>query len=384
MSLILHAVIAPLLILLTTYLFRPALLFSFTNNANLDLELTPQLTNENISINNLGNDSVSSSLFPRSHPNYPNYKLLNSTTTKLGNTLVVGELHPPSQYSHPLRYLRINRSLIGGVWMVNDWPSIYQNFVIQQAFHQLDGFSSKCSVALMGLGIGSAISSGPVKEDNITIVELEREIHENAVSYFDLDPTVDIKIQDALQWAELKDNKFNVFIHDFFASNYINHNLFSVQFFEKLLAQKAVQDAPVMFVINFFASHDSVITKALVRTTRQVFPSCALLHDQVTQDFSFSASTPCNFVLFCSTNPKQQWRFLPPSTKNQLSSGFHNYILHTLNQRIVPEIEYYQSLPEHFVISDDNDPFESIRDQEVENHIALMDQVLPSEVWDFY
>lgn len=183
----------------------------------------------------------SSSFFPYSHPSFPSVRLLNSTKSLTGN-IVVGELLTPSiaaaglsaqqkrdfgrsnpwahrdnKYSLPMRYLRADHSLLGGVWLPN-YPSLkgsvsfYGVFYLQEAAHYLSpppydefitNFSSnnaRPNVLIMGLGIGTAAQGYSSASYDVSVLEIDPSVYENAVKYFGLSPEFEHFIMDAADW----------------------------------------------------------------------------------------------------------------------------------------------------------------------------------------
>lgn len=329
--------------------------------------------------------------FPLYHPTHSNLRILNSTNSITGQ-IVVGEIFPgkDSPYSRPIRYLRADHSLIGGVWLdpnsLDIVQSIYPAFFVQEAVRLIDPQPDNRNVILLGLGVGTAVEGFVTHNYLCSILELDPAVYEAATTYFNLPSTINkVIIEDATVWADKYnqgslDKRYGIVIHDFFSGGGVPSNLYTTQFWtvlnEKILSSDGI------LVVNFYGSYESLITKSIARTLLQVFPSCIMLHDKlglirVTDD------EPLNMILFCrKTESNLQFRKTIPEDWG--TSNLRQHIFQSLEERILSLTDIGQLPSDEYIITDEFNPLNSVQRSNSRKHWEIMNHVLPIQAWQLY
>lgn len=328
--------------------------------------------------------------FPHCHPSYPNLCILNSTHSVTGQ-VVVGEIFPGqnSPYSTPIRYLRVDHSLVGGVWLdpnsLETIQSIYPAFFVQEAVRLIEPQPENRNAILLGLGIG-VVAEGLVNHNYFcSILELDPAVYEAANKYFNLPRTSEVIIEDAAIWADKykqsqRTKKYGIVIHDFFSGGGVPSQLFTSQFWD-VIGEKVLAEDGIL-VVNFYGSYRSIITESIARTLQEVFPSCIMLHDKLGSD-TIKYDEPLNMIIFCRKLPTKL-HFRDTTSLDWGSSQLRKYIFSTLQQRILSLAEIAQLPAEKFLITEQYNPLEQFQRSNSLEHWKIMNEVLPPQAWELY
>jgi spermidine synthase len=337
--------------------------------------------------------SLSKDSFPVIHPRHPENQIFSSTKSVTGQ-VIVGELKPVSnnpKYSTTMRYLRVDHSLIGGVWVDTKTnkviSTIYPVFILQEAARLISPAPRSKEVIVLGLGTG-AVVEGLVKNGYSTsILELDPEVYFAAKDYFELPETKEVFLEDAETWANnykagVNSQKYGIVIHDFFTGGGVPAKLFSIEFWTNLQANILANDG--VLVINFYHKFNSFATKAIMKTLLSVFDTCELLHDTVHPKFldpTVTADENTNMVAFCRN------RGYKIDFRNDQKYGnnmFRKYIFNTLEQRKWNLDHIKKDNNTRYILTDTYNPMSKWDIKEAENHWKLMNMVLPPEAWELF
>lgn len=347
--------------------------------------------------------------FPMIHPTHSNIRLLN-TTKSLTGQVVVGEIEPGPgfNYSTPMRYLRVDRSLLGGVWLPN-FPTLegsqspYPIFYIEEGAQYLvpsvsgkseskdgeeDNNSETKNAILLGLGVGTAAKELANSGYSVDMLEIDPAVYENAVKYFDLkSEKYTPLIMNAKDWIDeytdksgsiVRNKKYNIIIHDFFSEGNGLEELYSVKAFstirEKILKEEGV------LVVNIFGSVNGGMTAKVLLSLLEVFKgNCDMFHDSLNTpnpktgiievDYQFEY---LNLAIFCR-NPNFKINFDQKKIQSILKRDLRGIVLSTLQQRKIriPSRKKLRSRVKN-------------ADLTMKEHRRIMDSTLPKEAWAFY
>ena len=337
--------------------------------------------------------SLSKDSFPVIHPKHTENQIFSSKKSVTGQ-VVVGELSPVSnnsKYSTTMRYLRVDHSLIGGVWVNTETnkviSTIYPVFLLQEAARLISPASRSKEAIVLGLGTGAAVEGLVNNGYSTSILELDPEVYYAARDYFELPETKKVFLEDAEVWANsyktgVNSQKYGIVIHDFFTGGGVPAKLFSIEFWTNLQSNILTKDG--VLVVNFYHKFNSFATKAIMKTLLSVFDTCELLHDTVHPKFLAPTVTEdenTNMVAFCRNRGyKIDFR----NDQKYGNNNFRKYIFNTLEQRKWDLSHIKKSNDTRYILTDTYNPMSKWDIEEAEEHWKLMNMVLPSEAWELF
>lgn len=251
--------------------------------------------------------------FPYSSPD-SSIRILNSTQS-ISGMVVVGELipqeksappkksryprgGPEKEYEQPMRYLRVDHAFVGGIWMPQ-YPAMDGALSFYSAFYlqELSQFVSpppyadpaNKSVILLGIGAGTSASGFEKSGYDVSVLDIDAAIYENAVKYFGLNPAYTAHIMDALAWVEgyqrgTRTQRYSVVNHDFFSGDNGDAKLYARNTFETIKNDVLEKDTGVL-TVNVFGSPNSHRMLSIFHTLLEVFDGqCEMYHDKITDN----------------------------------------------------------------------------------------------------
>lgn len=355
--------------------------------------------------------------------------LVQNTTSSVAGQVIVAEmdLDEQSGYMLPMRFLRVDHSLLGGVWMpkypkLDGFVSIYPAFYVQEAAQFIKGPGSsgpedldepstddepesiEKSAILLGLGIGTATHGLVNNGYNVTVLDIDPVIYESAVRFFGLDPNITSIITDARDWIdEYKDSdsasskRYDLVIHDFFSGANGHPELMSRKTFATIKEKVLVPESGVL-VVNLYGSLDQSILLETLLTLQLVFGNmCDIFHDKVkiSQEspeaaISIEDDEDVNLVAICrqkyadddfdETKEGGVLKFDMELIKKSANRDMRGVVLSTLDQRRIPKMRTDDLVARlyniHALEKEDNDCELKFW--------KVMTGILPSHAWLLY
>lgn len=252
------------------------------------------------------------------HTGHPTGHVLASRRGVTGRIVVGEELSSDGKW---FRYLRADRSLLGGVWLgqegtkglskqeekakLSTGESVYSTFVLQDLV-RLAAPANRPSDApderalVIGLGTGLSARSLAAHDIETTVVEVDPVVYDFAREYFALPyPNGGAVLEDARKYLAKKSAlKYDFIVHDVFTGGTLPAELFTAQAFEQIKSRLLPWGT---LALNFAGSLQSPIAASAISTLSAAFPSCR----------AFTADGPPapldsaefqNVVIFCSAS----------------------------------------------------------------------------------
>ncbi|KXN89518.1 Spermidine synthase [Leucoagaricus sp. SymC.cos] len=347
---------------------------------------------------------------------------IHAAVQSVTGLVVVGDTlpspHGDDDSMHSARYLRVDHSLLGGVWMrdraitlehepfvVDSYgaklgDTVYSTFVLQEAARLVDstkvGKTENWKSALtIGLGTGFSTSAFIRHGLNTTIVEIDPAVYNAARTWFGLpDPGVgNVFLEDARQFVERRakemqtateTNLFDIVVHDCFSGGGVPEHIFTTEFWSSL---KQIMDTEGILVANFAGVANSDSSKMILHTLERNFRQCRAFHDWMsTLDEDKYNEEFINIVFFC-TDSEAPMTFRKPKRSDYLGSHLRKHIFKSLDTREVSlDIirERDSAKIEKYILTDKHNPLGDLQRKQGLHHWEVMRQVLNDVHWETF
>lgn len=323
--------------------------------------------------------------------NAHDYMILDRRESLTGYISVVENL------AQGFRVLRCDHSLLGGEWTkLNALPQFKDNQVaepIYGVFAMLEAVrlvqvpepvpDDKAEALVIGMGIGTTPSALVAHGIETTVVEIDPVVHDFAQQYFHLPTNVTTVIEDAVTYASrLASNPntvpFDYIVHDVFTGGAEPVALFTLEFLQDL---SALLRPNGVIAINYAGDFALPPPAVVVRTIREVFPSCRIFreHPRDEEVFETAKSDFTNMVIFC-TKLSMGVTFREPTQRDLLNSPSREAFL--VPKHEVREEDFLVGREEGVLLRNDTVKLEKWHQTSALGHWAVMRTVLPDAVWN--
>ncbi|VVT45768.1 uncharacterized protein SAPINGB_P000881 [Magnusiomyces paraingens] len=364
---------------------------------------------------------LSSASFPYSSADQ-SITIWNSTDSISGK-VIVGDLIPskpsafpqkkrkggPEQdYDQPIRFLRIDHSLIGGIWMpkypsLEESQSIYSAFYLQEISQYVVpppyANPNNKSVILLGVGIGASAKGFEENGYTVDLLELDPAIYENAVKYFGLNPNYHVQFGNALDWIYSydKDNvpkkRYSVINHDFFSGENGDSKLFEEKTFE-IIKNKILEKDTGVLTVNVYGSPNDFKILRIYENLQNVFnQQCDMYHDKITDNMRKGSiyverEEELNLVFLCRQKFGEKKLVIDDELINKtVKQNMRGVVLSSNHVRKIPRLSIIKLQDLIEVGVNENDSKETrwrILSRQSRKHWNVMDKVLPRIAWAYY
>ncbi|KAI0129551.1 spermine/spermidine synthase [Xylariales sp. AK1849] len=318
---------------------------------------------------------------------------LNSTLGAQGWSLVdrreslTGYLSVLDSGQDGFRVMRCDHSLLGGEWTnlprIRVGEPVYAVFATLEAVRLIevaDKVPDDQATALnIGLGIGTTPSALIAHGIDTTIVEIDPVVYDFAVKYFALPPNHTAVIEDAITYTSRvaldSSQRFDYIIHDVFTGGAEPIPLFTLEFLQSL---NTLLKPNGVIAINYAGDFHLPPLSTVVRTVREVFPSCRIFRESPApsedegRDFD-------NMVMFCRRTT-EKITFRPIVEDDLLQSRARAHYLMPKNE--VFDSAFLTGGNVGIVKKNDTQTLAKWHDQTALGHWAVMRNVLPKEIWE--
>ncbi|KDE04110.1 hypothetical protein MVLG_05403 [Microbotryum lychnidis-dioicae p1A1 Lamole] len=325
--------------------------------------------------------------------------------------VVVGET---MVHNLTLRYLRVDHSLLGGLWMmpakqdmatgrpsrsaVDDVEaelrraeSIYSTFILQELVRlarppRITGGVQEEKALVIGLGAGLIARSLEQHGIVTSLVEIDPVVYQYARDYYGVkNMRGEIALEDAIGFLSRKQvqETYDYIIHDVFTGGTVPPSLFTM---EAWALVKSALTPDGLVAINFAGTVDSPTSHVVLSTILASFYHCIVLGDG---GLTRSTSGFSNLAIFCSAQPGRKVVLRPavasdylewpsPNLRRKILGNFQDFVqdLHELVPR--------NKLEDVLRGKKGRRRLKDLQRGSAELHWGLMNGVLPLEVWDMY
>ncbi|KAK9775388.1 putative Spermine/spermidine synthase [Seiridium cardinale] len=324
-------------------------------------------------------------------------KSLNATLNADGWTLldrwesITGYISVLESDSNGYRVMRCDHSLLGGEWHKLPKPivsePVYAVFAMLEAVRLVEVADkvpdSQAKALNIGLGIGTTPSALIAHGIDTTIVEIDPIVYDFAKKYFGLPPNHTAAIEDAVSYtariAQDEAQSFDYIIHDVFTGGAEPIPLFTLEFLQSL---NALLKPNGVIAINYAGDFTLPPLSTVMRTIREVFPSCRIFRESPGPSAEKLAEDNRDFdnvVVFCrKTSDKITFR--PLVERDLLQSRARAHYLMPKNE--VPESAFLSGDKVKIVRKNDTETLAKYHDQTGLGHWAVMREVIPKNIWE--
>ncbi|SCV69725.1 BQ2448_1119 [Microbotryum intermedium] len=330
------------------------------------------------------NPYLPSSLFCSSQASTGPVRLLASQQSITGR-VVLGET---MVHNLTLRYLRVDHSLLGGLWMM---PTE------QEAGK---GESSRLAVGHEGMDDEEAALRRAESIYVTGLIARSLEQHGIVTSLVEIDPVVyqyardhfgvknvrgEIALEDALEFLSRRQGQetYDYIIHDVFTGGTVPISLFTMKAWALVQSSLTVNG---LVAINFAGIVDSPTSHVVLSTILASFHHCIFLGDG---GLTRSSTSFSNLAIFCSAQPGRK-----VVLRQAVASDYLDWPSPRLRRKILGNFhDYVQDLDELIPAEKSRDVLrgktgerrlKDLQRGSAELHWSLMNKVLPLEVWDVY
>jgi hypothetical protein len=304
------------------------------------------------------------------------------------------------------RVLRCDHSLLGGEWTkLAGLPQFASNPVaepIYGVFAMLEAVrlvrvpdpvaDGDASALVIGMGIGTTPAALVAHGVGTTVVEIDPVVHEFAQRYFKLpDPEGGLMrtvIEDAVAFAgrmaaesalEGKgEGRYDYIVHDVFTGGAEPVALFTLEFMQDLAALLRPNG---VIAINYAGDFALPPPAVVVRTVREVFPSCRIFREHPRDEavLEKGGGDFTNMVIFC-TKLTGGIGFREATERDLLNSPSREAFL--VPRHEVLEGDFVVGREEGVLRANETEKLERWHRDSALGHWAVMRTVLPREVWE--
>jgi len=203
----------------------------------------------------------------------PGVRVLERSESLYGQ-LAVLEDHTHGQ---PLRVLRSDHSLIGGLWVEAQEPAFA--FV-----HLLEAIRfahpAGRDLLLIGLGIGSLSTAMARSGVRCDVVEIDPGVVDLAKRHFGFEPQGEVFVEDARTFIRRTSARYDFIVHDTFTGGTTPAHLLSREVLEQI---RAILEDEGVLALNYVGAVDGPLvepTRAVYATLRAVFPYVRAFRDK--------------------------------------------------------------------------------------------------------
>ncbi|CAK9779898.1 hypothetical protein CC85DRAFT_288429 [Cutaneotrichosporon oleaginosum] len=228
---------------------------------------------------------------------------------------VTGRIVVGDNVGQGYRFLRNDKTLIGGVWIRDNsdptglsaelGDSVFAAMPLQEIGLLARTPKKDDKVLVLGLGAGIGASYYNKRGLDVTVVEVDPAVADAAKDYFGL-PDVNIEVEDGALWVHHKANestRYAYIVHDVFSAGGMPAHLFTKEFWSE--ARSLLTDDGVI-VMNIAGPVHGPLTRRIVATLVSEIPQCRAFSDAFKQ--SAKDSKVKNFVFVCSPAGVPQFR----------------------------------------------------------------------------
>lgn len=296
------------------------------------------------------------------------------------------------------RVLRCDHSLLGGEWtkLVATHPHLKDNLVaepIYGVFAMLeavrlvkvpDPVPDKDAEALViGMGIGTTPAALVAHGIGTTVVEIDPVVAEFAGEWFRLpsgSPKLRVVVQDAVSFSARtveQGGQFDYVVHDVFTGGAEPIPLFTLEFLQNLAALLKPNG---VIAINYAGDFALPPPAVVVRTVREVFPSCRIFreHPRDEEVLRQGGGDFTNMVIFC-TKLTTGIEFREARSRDLLNSPSREQFL--VPRHEVRDEDFLVGMEEGVLRTGDTGKLERWHRQSALGHWKVMRSVLPEVVW---
>jgi len=185
--------------------------------------------------------------------------------------------------------------------------------------------------------------------------------------------------------TEMKQELFDIIVHDCFSGGGVPQHIFTVEFWEDL---KAIISPEGVVAVNFAGHLGSNASRAILVTLQKIFAQCRAFHD------SFEVLTEeqyrhqfVNMVFFCTPSLKPL-TFRNAEEPDYLDSHLRQHVLSSLSQREIDMVhvkgDMLEGEEEKWILTDMRNPLGHWQKAEALEHWKVMREVLPDIFWETF
>ncbi|RKU49177.1 hypothetical protein DL546_008746 [Coniochaeta pulveracea] len=295
------------------------------------------------------------------------------------------------------RVLRCDHSLLGGEWTkLRTLPQFRKNQVaepIYGVFAMLEAvrlvevpdpvLDDQAKALVIGMGIGTTPSALVAHGIGTTVVEIDPVVRDFAQQYFHLPSNLSTVVEDAVTYASrlassTETASFDYIVHDVFTGGAEPVALFTLEFLRDLAALLRPNG---VIAINYAGDFALASPAVVVRTIREVFPSCRIFREHPRDEalVEKTGSDFTNMVIFC-TKLSEPISFRKPTQRDLLNSPSREAFLLPKNE--VKDEDFLVGREEGVLFRNDTDKLEKWHQTSALGHWAIMRTVLPDAVWE--
>ncbi|DAA77214.1 TPA_exp: Spermine/spermidine synthase family protein [Trichophyton benhamiae CBS 112371] len=246
------------------------------------------------------------------------------------------------------RVMRCGHSLLGGEWlphlMTKDakvadpvftvFTALEAVRLVKKDSHKPEKADSKKSALVIGLGIGTTPSAFAAHGINTTVVEIDPNVHQIAMDYFEFPKKVNTLIENAAVFVhrarhETPVQKYDYIVHDVFTGGVEPLDLFTQDFMEGL---DTLLDDEGVIAINYAGDIALPLAGLVVRAITSTFPSCRIFRDNKPLPGSSSRRDLTNMTIFCKKTPGTI-KFRIPQPEDYLGT-------YSRKENLIPRLEF--------------------------------------------
>ncbi|KAF7558466.1 hypothetical protein G7046_g5690 [Stylonectria norvegica] len=289
------------------------------------------------------------------------------------------------------RVMRCDHSLLGGEWVrfqgQKSAEPIYGVFVMLEAVRLVERevavADKEASALVVGLGIGTTPSALVSHGIDTTVVEIDPVVYEFALRYFDLQQNSPAAIADAVTYtADLvseADQTYDYIVHDVFTGGAEPVDLFTLEFLQGL---SALLKPDGVIAINYAGDFGLPTPKMIVRTIKEVFPSCRIFRESPKSDDNVKewGSDFTNMVIFCRKTA-EDIKFRRPVQKDFLQSRARQAFLEPKHEVLELDLEGDDT---GVLFRNATDKVKGWHQKSALGHWGIMRTVIPANIWEMW
>ncbi|CAM1506435.1 Fc.00g060760.m01.CDS01 [Cosmosporella sp. VM-42] len=290
------------------------------------------------------------------------------------------------------RVMRCDHSLLGGEWIRFQGQKvsepIYGVFVMLEAVRLVERkrpvLDGEASALVVGLGIGTTPSALISHGVDTTVVEIDPVVHDFALKYFNLKENNPPAIADAVSYTAdlVKESRqtYDYIVHDVFTGGAEPVDLFTLEFLQGL---SDLLKSDGVIAINYAGDFGLPTPKMIVRTIRQVFPSCRIFRESPRDEDNVKewGSDFTNMVIFCRKTI-EEITFRRPVEDDFLRSRARHAFLEPKHE--VMELEFLEGDDTGFLLKNNTEKVTGWHQKSALGHWGIMRTVLPAKIWEMW
>lgn len=265
-----------------------------------------------------------------------------------------------------VRFLRSDHSVIGAQFTRDHSPGF--SFLHQLEVVRFLRPDAK-DLLQIGLGIGSlpmALRPHGIKVD---VIEIDPEVARFARNYFSFSASGDVHIEDARTFLRRTDRRYDLIVHDTFTGGSTPEHLLSLEVVRRMREILRPGGVLALNFVGYQTGPKAAANWAVERTLRSVFSQVRVFRDSDPRDQPDEIG---NMIFFASDGAMD---FSIPANA-RFESERCGLVLRSLEGW-----EVFQHLPDGPIITDELNPLARLQLPIAEDHFAVMNTLLPKEVW---